>query len=593
MPSSPLNLSRVRRNILTYASLGVFCVAMITAAVLAYPFYLKQRDYSYASLEHVAQLEAVTLGEYIRRLEEISLQITSRTRARQILEGLNRGEIPAAASRDQLTPILADALNRGQEVVGIQRLDGNHNRLLSVGEAIDPLFWPPAPSLEEGLTLTGPVAIDGQWRLIVRALIRVPGQKKPVGTDIVSFSSEGLAGILASSFDGMGDGLAALAAKVNGEWRFLQGQQNGQLIDLTALQKPGIRPLFERQAAAADVPTVYFEGKDFGFAVSRIPGTDWRVLVQRNIKTLNAEVYSSIRLSFAVAVVLAAVGAIVTLVLIRPLSAMLARQASELEERVEEKTRRLMDITEELGTAREAAEEASRAKSRFLATTSHELRTPLNAIQGYAELIRNPSADDQSPERLSYYGEQIYEASEQLLSMINSLLDFSKVEAGKVQLSIEDVSLRDVLGMSMRSIEPMARSRDLTLDLTIAPGLSVVHADREALRRMVTNLLSNAVKFTDPPGQVTLSAWNEEDGNLVIEVADTGRGMTAGDLKKALLPFEQVDNNLNRQYPGTGLGLALVNGLVALHGGRLDLESEPGGGTKARLVFPLQQALAA
>ncbi|WP_259781993.1 sensor histidine kinase [Aestuariispira ectoiniformans] len=593
MPTAPSNPSRIRRNILIYTSLGAFCVAMITAVVLAYPLYLKQRDHSRSALEHVARLEAVSLAEYSHRLREVALQVAADTRARLVLEDYNRHKITKTAVQAMLRPVLTDALVQGEDVVGIQRVDANHNRLVSVGERIDPLFWPPVPGPEQGMTVAGPVAVNGQWRLIVRSLIRVPGEKEPLGTDILSFSSDGLARVLAQGHAQAQGSLAVLAARVNGDWRFLQGQENGQLVDLAMFRRFNARPALTDRLLVGASPTGYYEDGDVGFAPAVVPGTDWHVMVRRAIESRYGAFYSALRLSVAVAAVLAALGALVALVLTRSLSVVPEKEAVAQDGRIAEKTRSLMDITEELKSAREDAEEASRVKSRFLATTSQELRTPLSAIRGYAELISNPSPSDANLERLAYFGYRIYETSDQIMSMIDNLLDFSKVEAGKVRLAMDDVSLRDVLGMSMRLVEPMARERKIDLSLTIDPTLDIIQADREALSRMVGNLLSNAVKFTDPSGHVALSASRGEGGALEIEVSDTGRGMSAGQLRKALRPFEQADIGVARQYPGTGLGLALVNGLVALHGGRLVLESEPGAGTRARLVFPDQQAVAA
>ena len=245
------------------------------------------------------------------------------------------------------------------------------------------------------------------------------------------------------------------------------------------------------------------------------------------------------------------------------------------------------DVTEdrkiraELEAAREAAEAASRAKSRFLATMSHELRTPLNAVIGFADVLCSGAAPDQTEE----FASDIREAGRHLLSLIDDILDITRTETSNPPIALEEVDLAEVLEGAARMIGPAIAGGGLQLVREIAAGLPRLRGDTRRLRQVLLNLLSNATKFTEAGGTVTLRAFTTPEG-LTMEVRDTGIGIAAKDLERVFEPFTQLDSALSRRFPGSGLGLHLCRSLTQAQGGALVLESTPGVGTIARVTFP-------
>jgi PAS domain S-box-containing protein len=238
-------------------------------------------------------------------------------------------------------------------------------------------------------------------------------------------------------------------------------------------------------------------------------------------------------------------------------------------------------IRAELEAAREAAEAASRAKSRFLATMSHELRTPLNAVIGFSEVLRGRT----TPEQTLEFATAIQEAGRHLLSLIDDILDITRAESGQAPLTLEEVALAPLLEGAARMIGPAISDGELQLVQEIPMGLPALRADARRLRQILLNLLSNATKFTEAGGCITLRARLTEAG-LIIEVQDTGIGIAPEDIERAFEPFTQLDSALSRRFPGSGLGLHLCRALAEAQGAKLVLESTPGLGTTARVTFP-------
>jgi len=241
---------------------------------------------------------------------------------------------------------------------------------------------------------------------------------------------------------------------------------------------------------------------------------------------------------------------------------------------------------EELTAAKAEATSANVAKSRFLATMSHELRTPLNAILGFSEVLQSQTLAPAGEARTVEYAQIINQSGAHLLSLINDILDLSKIEAGKWEMHAEPFEVGEVVAEAVRlatSREPI-RARPATV--RVAPDAPLLNADRRALIQMIVNLVSNAKKFTPPDGEVVIAAGLDGGGGIQISVSDTGVGMAPEDIPRALEVFGQLDNSLARKHQGTGLGLPIVNSLMQLHGGRLDLVSERGKGTTATLCFP-------
>ena len=239
------------------------------------------------------------------------------------------------------------------------------------------------------------------------------------------------------------------------------------------------------------------------------------------------------------------------------------------------------------------AEAAVRAKSEALAGMSHELRTPLNAIVGFAEVMKEGFMGPISPPVYGEYARDIHASGMHLLGVINDVLELARAEAGEERLSLEDIDLVKPLEEALRMVRSRAEQAGIALRVELARGLAPLRTDARKLRQIVINLLSNAVKFT-PRGSVTLTLREVERGAAIeIAVRDTGIGIAAADIPRCLAPFGQVDTEQGRRHDGSGLGLPLSARLAQRLGGRLELESEPGKGTLARLTLPRGQPAAA
>jgi signal transduction histidine kinase len=261
-----------------------------------------------------------------------------------------------------------------------------------------------------------------------------------------------------------------------------------------------------------------------------------------------------------------------------------------LERRVAERTAELQAANEQLRNAKDHAEMADRTKSEFLTNMSHELRTPLNAIMGFSEVIKEAMFGPLD-QRYRDYAHDIHNSGAHLLAVINDILDLSKLESGQLELFEELHPVEDLLKSCLEMIDLRARNGNVALNLEIENDLPLLNVDALRFRQIVINLLSNAVKFTSAGGRVDVTARTVADGDLVIQVSDTGIGMKPADIARAMEPFRQISNPLNRRHEGTGLGLSLVKRLVELQGGIFDLASTPGEGTRASVRFPASRLI--
>jgi PAS domain S-box-containing protein len=251
----------------------------------------------------------------------------------------------------------------------------------------------------------------------------------------------------------------------------------------------------------------------------------------------------------------------------------------------------VIDITDRKKAiqAKEAADSANRLKSEFLANMSHELRTPLNAVMVFSELLLD-NIEGQLNEKQQKSVEYIHKSGNHLLSLINDILDLSKIEAGQMELNIEPVQVNTLCQESLQFIKLAALKKQIKLLQIDNCCVTTILADERGLKQILVNLLINAVKFTPEGGQIRLEIiGNEQDGVAQFSVTDTGIGIPPNEMELLFQPFVQLDGSLSRQHEGTGLGLALVHKLTKLHGGYIDVESEIGKGSCFKISLPWEK----
>jgi signal transduction histidine kinase len=228
---------------------------------------------------------------------------------------------------------------------------------------------------------------------------------------------------------------------------------------------------------------------------------------------------------------------------------------------------------------------ASKHKSQFLANMSHELRTPLNAILGYAELIMDDIYGE-VPEKIRDVLERVQKSGQHLLGLINAVLDLAKIEAGQLSLSIGDYSIKEVVYTAITSVESLAAEKQLKLGTELSPDLPIGKGDERRIAQVLLNLLGNAIKFTEA-GEVKVHV-ETTDGAFLVAVSDTGPGISEADQEMIFEEFQQADSSSTKQKGGTGLGLSIAKRIIAMHGGRIWVESSLGKGSTFWFTLPVR-----
>jgi signal transduction histidine kinase len=250
-------------------------------------------------------------------------------------------------------------------------------------------------------------------------------------------------------------------------------------------------------------------------------------------------------------------------------------------------------MTVTLANARDEAQQANRTKSMLLANVSHELRTPLNAINGFSDLMRHELHGPLGDPRYAEYAADINRSGEMLLSLINDLLDITKLESGRHELAVSNCDLAGLADDALGLVKMQAEKSGVTLRPHIDAAMPPISADERALRQIILNLLSNAVKFTPAGGSVKIFCALDAKGQPTLIVEDTGRGIPQEEMKDLFRPFARAAEAKRASTPGTGLGLAIAKSLVELHQGTIAMESKVGVGTTVTVTLPADRILAA
>jgi len=340
-------------------------------------------------------------------------------------------------------------------------------------------------------------------------------------------------------------------------------------------------PALRRSALALDHPATEFESRG-GWLLYRatVTGTPWRLVMIVDRRRLVLDAAASIWIGFVGLALL-----IIALLAIEQRR----RAAGALAENVEA----LQHMTLDIAAARDEAQQANKAKSMLLANVSHELRTPLNAIIGFSDLMRHEMFGPLGHPKYQGYAGDIQKSGSLLLSLINDLLDATKLEAGRYELTEAACDLGAILREAIALVKVQAEQGGVTLDVTISDTLPPVIADERGLRQIALNLLSNAVKFTPEGGRVSVACRLDELGRPVLTVADTGRGIPEEEIPDLFQPFARAEAAKRAGTPGTGLGLVIVKSLVELHQGKIALESRVGIGTTVTVTLPRERVIAA
>ena len=311
-----------------------------------------------------------------------------------------------------------------------------------------------------------------------------------------------------------------------------------------------------------------------------VAGRTWRI-------TIDAEAHGPFGASPVLASMVFMVGVAFTVALAMLVRRVLNSQAL-MTVRVEQATRSLRQTAVDLARSRDEAQLADSAKTDFLARVSHELRSPLTPILGFSEMIRDGVMGPIGTPVYREYAGDIHASGTHLLAIVNDLLDLSRLEAGCHTLQEQTIDAIGLIKELVRFSAARAQAAGLMIGYAPEPGVKalLLHADPRLVRQMIENLISNAMKFTQAGGDVHVGASMAADGSPVLFVRDSGIGMTADQIAHARKPFAQVENVLQRQHEGAGLGLALVDGMIRMHGGWFQIDSAPGLGTTARLIFP-------
>ncbi|MBM3534927.1 MAG: hypothetical protein FJX60_18015 [Alphaproteobacteria bacterium] len=527
--------------------LAILAAAVLVASWLRYGAVADQR----ARLDDVAAV----LAEHAARTVD-SIDVVLGVLAERIAI-VSAGGTPTA---EELRDLLRDRIAAQPHVRGVLYVDAR-----GVGRG-DSDVAPPRPldasdrgyfrhhqqGAGGGLFIDAPVAsrVSGQWRIVLSRRVQSADGE---------FLGVVVAGIDPATFADVYRGLA-----IGGTGTISLLRADGRLM---ARHPP------DDQAMGEPVVSVRAEDSRFLTAMRTLDRHPLTVLIVVPIREALA--------SWERQVTVIVAATIVALLVLGLIGFVLIDQAGRLESTFVA----LAGARDEAVRARLREEDASRAKSSFLANTSHELRTPLNAILGFSEMFRDGHAGTLEPKQRGYAA-SIHDAGSHLLGLISDLLDMAKIEARELQLRETIVDMAGIIADGVKLTGSRATERGVVVIPRVEGESIRIRGGAQRLRQIILNLLTNAIKFTPAGGRVWVDASVDAGRRPTLTVSDTGIGMTEEEIQIALTPFQQVESPFTREHEGTGLGLPIVKALVELHGGYLKIESERDGGTRVTVSLP-------
>lgn len=566
-----LTTETLQRRILIFGALAVLLTGLVVAAVVLVPLAVTATRSAHAELRHELGLRAVTLRQYTGSLQEVTLQLTSRTRIREELARYVAGEISAEQLEAFTRPKLIDPMEQSADMVGIVRLGHDGVPLVTVGEALPPeAFSMPRPAPGKPVQL-GPVATPAGPRLLVAAAIVHGGAV--IGTDVAAFDATRLGSMLAEHRVGSLEAVALIQA--GDIWWSGEGAGHA----LTARPPPPVLPVGDEVVEAGRA------GHGVVVVATTLADSGWRLALTTSVKLVYGPVWSVVLLAVLATGLLITAGVFAVIKLLHPLAGHTIVRSQEMENQLAE----LRRLGRALEAERRALEESNRDLEQFAYAASHDLQQPLRMVSSFLDLLRRRLGDRADPESREFMAFAI-DGAEQMRRMIQALLEYSRV--GRIEHAPEPVDLGVACDHALTHLRPAVEESGAHIEVGPLP---TVRAEPTQMMRVFQNLIDNAIKYRDParPLTIRISAQAVPEG-WRISVADTGQGIDTADQARAFQLFQRLGRRDDAAGPvGTGMGLALCQKIVQRHGGTITLDSVAGAGTTVSFTLPLSRPPAA